>query len=50
MGFIAPPRPLAFIKQEDLVTEALLIDTLDVAEAVEKGTDCLEPRPKKVRR
>ncbi|MBO1438568.1 hypothetical protein [Meiothermus sp. CFH 77666] len=37
----------AEIKQEDLATEALLIDTLEVAEAVEKGTARLVPRPRR---
>jgi phage-related protein len=37
----------AEIKQEDWATEALLIDTLDVAEAVEKGTARLVPRPRR---
>lgn len=36
----------AEVKQENEATEALLLDTLDVAEAVEKGKARLVPKPR----
>lgn len=36
----------AEVKQENQATEALLLDTLDVAEALEKGKARLIPKPK----